>query len=147
MPFCPNCGKEVLPADVFCLNCGHDMRRVQPPASNVSYQSIPQPQLPPSQPPHVSGPKNAWGAAVLNFFFPGLGYVYIGVGRNNKTAIFGILLFFSLTLYFYVSVLAGASGQTTATAATPSLETDLAFLSLLFPVAVAYDAYQRAMAA
>jgi uncharacterized membrane protein SpoIIM required for sporulation len=36
MPFCTNCGKEVLPTDNFCLSCGFDIRprlQIYPPAA------------------------------------------------------------------------------------------------------------------
>ena len=72
MPFCDRCGKQVSADARFCPECG---RRF--PTSTL-------PPVPP--PPHVAAPvgsvitetKNPGIAALLAFFVPGIGHIYVG---------------------------------------------------------------------
>ena len=56
---CTNCGTETEAGDKFCGVCGSSLRSVE-----HSTQKI-------------AGRKNPWVAAILNFFFPGIGFVYL----------------------------------------------------------------------
>ncbi len=91
----------------------------------------------------VGGSKNPWLAATLNFFFPGLGYIYNGIGRDGKQVVFGALIALSLALTFYVGVISQIMSSP-STSEPVSAATYLAFLYFLLPFAVAYDGYQRA---
>ncbi len=98
-----------------------------------------------SQPgPATPGHKNAWLAAILNFFFPGLGYVYAGIGRDTKLILFGTLIFLSVAVVFYASIFSAAASAP-ATPTTPT--SPLVYIGLLYfilPFALAYDGYHRA---
>ena len=81
----------------------------------------------------------------MNFFFPGLGYVYLGIGRDPKLVTFGILVLLALTLTFYAGVAADLSDTSgVSTTGTPAWLTALSLLILLVPFAFAYDGYNRA---
>ncbi len=78
MPFCPNCGKELMPTDAFCLNCGFPVaarlrqgQGAMPPTLAVQ-QAVPS--------------KDGWRAIVLSFFLAGLGLLYLG--KRNRGRIF-----------------------------------------------------------
>jgi hypothetical protein len=145
LEFCPNCGKEVLPTDRFCLSCGKTLGRT---AQTPAPFAAPQPQAYAGQPQTTARPqKNPWLAAILNFFFPGLGYVYNGIGRDTAQLIFGVLVALSVALVFYVgfasAILSPSSGGTQTTTAADYVS----FLYFLLPFAVAYDGYKRAKSA
>lgn len=81
-------------------------------------------------------------AALLNFFLPGLGYVYVGIGRDSRQMVFGVLMFVSLAVVFYAGVAAAALSPPSA---PRSSSTEfIGLLSFVFPFAVAYDGYHRA---
>jgi hypothetical protein len=82
--FCPKCGVKNEDSATFCVSCGNQLSKtVQP--------SIVQPlNIPP--PP---GQKNPMIAAVLNFFFPGIGYWYWGY---QKVATIPPLLLFIIVV-------------------------------------------------
>ncbi len=143
MPFCPKCGKEALETDRFCLNCGQPFDRAPPTQVPVQAAYPPTAGLPASGPP--ANQKIPILAAVLNFVLPGVGYAYIGAGRDGKLVVFGLLMLVSLTLTFYVSIVNLALSPPTTTTTTTSSPLDfVGLLEFLFPFAVAYDGYQRA---
>ena len=142
MSSCPKCGKEVLDSDRFCLNCGQSLDR-----PTVFATPNPLNQGTPRRPESTQlDPKSPWTAAILNFFLPGLGYVYVGMGRDSKTTIFGIMLFVSLALAFYTGVIGAALAPPPATSTPPSSLAYISLLTLLFPFAAAYDGFHRAKA-
>jgi len=101
------------------------------------------PQWAPQTPPAES--KSPGGAAVLNFFFPGLGYVYNGIGRNMGEIIFGALIFAFYFVGFEVGYLIDILTYVPPT--TPvnvSPYAALILLAFLLPFAFAYDGYRRA---
>ncbi len=137
MPFCPRCGKEVLPTDRFCLNCGQDLQR--PAASTVQVQPS---ALPASSPTKSKSPA---GAAILNFLFPGTGYIYNGIGTDTGELIFGALVFVFYFLGFEVGiVLIGLTTPRSTVSVPYSPYEALILLVYLLPFAFAYDAYRRA---
>ena len=142
MPYCAHCGKETLWTDRFCPNCGQSV------AGSIG-SSSPQGQvtISPQQSPTVAvgGPKSATLAALLNFFFPGAGYVYAGVGRDVGQVVFGILVF----VFFFIGFEVGFAADifaSTASSSTASVSPSAALLLLTFllPFAFAYDGYRRA---
>ena len=90
--------------------------------------------------------KNRWIAALLNFFLPGLGYVYVGIGQDTGELIFGGLVFL---FYFigwevaFASIILNGTPSSSPTS-SPSPVAALVFLVFLLPFAFAYDGYQRA---
>ncbi len=144
MPFCPNCGKEVLATDKFCLNCGNTLDRTVPaPSVGPATASAPPTIRPASE---VPGMKNPWLAALLNFFLPGLGYVYVGIGHDTGELIFGALVF----LFYFVgwevafaSIFLSGNPSSASTSASSPLAALIALVFLL-PFAFAYDGYRRA---
>ena len=93
-------------------------------------------------------------AALLNFFLPGLGYVYVGIGREAGEMVFGVLVFIFYFVGFYVTFAAeilAIAPTTTSTAASSAASTgsaspfaSLVLLVALLPFAFAYDGYRRA---
>ena len=65
--FCPKCGAKNEDSATFCVSCGAQLSKSAQP-SPVQSLNVPPP----------SGEKNAVIAAILNFFFPGIGYWYWG---------------------------------------------------------------------
>lgn len=140
MPFCPKCGKEALETDKFCLNCGAPLdRATEAPAPFQA--SMPTAVLPSSLP---ASSKSPLMAAVLNFVLPGVGYIYVGAGRDGKLMVFGLLVLVSLTLTFYVSILNIATSPPTTSPTSTSPLDFIGLLEFIFPFAAAYDAFQRA---
>jgi hypothetical protein len=89
--------------------------------------------------------KSPGGAAALNFFFPGLGYVYTGFGRDAGEVVFGALVFVLYFIGFEVGYLIDILTYVPPT--TPvnvSPYTALILLAFLLPFAFAYDGYRRA---
>ena len=90
--------------------------------------------------------KNRWIAALLNFFLPGLGYVYVGIGQDTGELIFGGLVFL---FYFigwevaFASIILSGTLPSSSTSAPPPLAA-LITLVFLLPIAFAYDGYRRA---
>jgi hypothetical protein len=82
---------------------------------------------------------------VLNFFFPGLGYVYVGLGRDMGETIFGALVFVFYFIGFEVGYLVDAITYVpSSTPASISPYAALILLAFLLPFAFAYDGYRRA---
>jgi zinc-ribbon domain len=137
LPFCPNCGKETLASDRFCLNCGQTLQPV------VGGAAKPQtPGLPASGPARAKSPA---AAGVLNFLFPGIGYVYTGVGRDSGELVFGLLVFLFYFVGFEVSiVLVGLTSPPVTPGTQYSPYAGLILLAYLLPFAFAYDGYRRA---
>jgi hypothetical protein len=103
----------------------------------------PGPRWVPQAPP--AGSKSPGGAAVLNFFFPGLGYIYTGLGRDTGEIIFGALVFVFYFVGFEVGYLIDIITYVPPT--TPvnvSPYATLILLAFLLPFAFAYDGYRRA---
>ena len=142
LPFCPDCGKEVLPGDRFCLNCGRNLERVgpQPAMPQATYQTQPS-ALPPSSGPRK---KNPIIALLLNLFLPGLGYVYNGAGRDGGQLVFGVLVFVFYFIGLGVSFAASLFFPPTVEASGISPLEYLDILGLMLPIAFAYDGYHRA---
>ena len=141
MPFCPKCGKDVLVTDRFCLNCGQTLDR-------TAWAGAPTGSGPSIQPGSgTPGPKNGWLAAILNFFLPGFGYIYAGIGRDTKLIVFGTLIFLSVAVVFYASLVNGIL-STPSTPTTPTASFSplvyIGILYLILPFALAYDGYNRA---
>jgi len=88
--------------------------------------------------------KSPGGAAVLNFFFPGLGYVYAGLGRDMGEVIFGGLVFLFYFVGFEVGYLIDIITYVPSTApVSVSPYAALILLAFLLPFAFAYDGYRR----
>ena len=140
MPFCPKCGKEVLETDKFCLNCGQTLDQAT--WTGAPTGSGPFIRLGRATPES----KNGWLAAILNFFLPGFGYIYAGIGRDTKLIVFGILIFLSVAVIFYASVANTIFSPAPTTATQPSVGpfVYIAPLYFILPFALAYDGYQRA---
>jgi hypothetical protein len=96
--------------------------------------------------PTTQGSKSGLLAAILNFFLPGIGYVYAGIGRDTKLIVFGTLIFLSVAVVFYSSFVNGILSAASAPA-TPTQLNPLDYVALLYfllPFALAYDGYHRA---
>ena len=65
--FCPKCGGKNEDNATFCVSCGSQLSKSAQPSS-VQPLNVPPP----------SGEKSPVIAAILNFFFPGIGYWYWG---------------------------------------------------------------------
>jgi len=89
--------------------------------------------------------KSPTGAAILNFFFPGIGYIYVGIGRDTSDAVFGGLVFILYFIGFEGGFLADILSYTpSATTGSVSPYSALILLAFLLPFAFAYDGYRRA---
>lgn len=143
LQFCPHCGKEVLATDLYCLNCGQNLG--SPTGSQVPYSQPTSYAQPHTQ--RVSHSKSPVAAALLNFFFPGVGYAYTGLGRDTSEVIFGALVFVFFFLGFEVGVVGDAFTTTVTSTAPPSAFAPLLLLVFLLPFAFAYDGYHRAKSA
>ena len=111
------------------------------PAAPVMRSSSPQPgpQMSPS------GSKSPGGAAALNFFFPGLGYIYTGFGHDTGEIVFGGLVFVFYFIGFEVGYLIDLVTYVPSnTPANVSPYTAVILLAFLLPFAFAYDGYRRA---
>lgn len=88
-------------------------------------------------------------SAVLNFFLPGFGYVYNGIGIDTSQVIFGILCFLALFLGLFVPSVVEVLFTGTSSSATGGQGITpadfLTILVLLIPFALAYDGYKRAI--
>lgn len=83
MPFCPKCGIQIEPNDVYCKGCGIPLT-----------QQPTQPSAPPYVPPRITvSTKNEGLAAVLSVVWPGLGQIYVGrISRGIGIMVGGALL-------------------------------------------------------
>jgi hypothetical protein len=84
--FCPNCGARNEDNAKFCEGCG-----------NALGAPVPGMQAP-SQP--ASAQKNPTLAAILNFFFPGIGYWYWGY--RKVASVPPVLLFIGVVILDYL---------------------------------------------
>lgn len=82
--FCPKCGVKNEDSATFCVSCGNQLSKTaqHSPAQPLSVQPPP-------------GQKNPIIAAILNFFFPGVGYWYWGY---QKVATVRPLLLFIIVI-------------------------------------------------
>ena len=99
MPFCSNCGKEVLATDSFCWSCGSPLRARGPPVQAGVVPDLVGPGRTPEK-------KNLWLALFLSFLVPGLGQYYVGAKRKGEVfiaaAVVLVLLFaVGIGLYLY----------------------------------------------
>lgn len=133
--YCTKCGNKNDEGATFCGNCGNPLRSSPSNARAVPQQSYPnlqplsppQQTYPPTQPRTTQTSKNGILGALLNFFFPGLGYWYLGYRKvlGIHPALFLIIIWiFEAAIAFYI--------------------TTLGILSLLISIFVAYDAYVKA---
>jgi len=103
----------------------------------------PNPQWGPRTSPVES--KSPGVAAALNFLFPGLGYIYIGLGRATGETIFGGLVFVFYFIGFEVgNVIDLITYEPPTTPVNVSPYTAVILLAFLLPFAFAYDGYRRA---
>ena len=150
MNTCPVCKRTVEDEALYCPGCGAAQRETLAP-SNTPFQSS---LSPPPFPSTYSSPapvkeklRNPWIAALLNFFIPGAGYVYNGVGYDGPQVVFGIIVFLSVFIGFYIPLIGQAflpSGSSGTSAGYVSAIEVLSILLLILPFGLAYDAYRRA---
>jgi hypothetical protein len=82
--FCPKCGVRNEDSATFCVSCGNQL----------SGTAQPSPAQPLSVPP--LGKRNPLIAAILNFFFPGIGYWYWGF--RKVATVHPLLLFMGVVV-------------------------------------------------
>ncbi len=149
MHTCANCHQEVKDEALYCQNCG----AIQHPVGSPEGEPL-RPQehavdigrvqtYPESFPSPLK--KNPWLAGILNFFLPGIGYVYNGLGKEMNQIVFGVIVFLSVFVGVYVPLF-GAPASASSTTATPQITVFnlLTLLILILPIGLAYDAYARA---
>ncbi len=108
-----------------------------------SHQTTPVPEIA-THPPgsHMKSPTTA---AILNFLFPGAGYMYTGLGRDAGEMVFGALVFIfffiGFEMWFALNLL---QPPPPASSASVSPYDALILLVFLLPFAFAYDGYRRA---
>jgi hypothetical protein len=92
--------------------------------------------------------KSPIAAALLNFFLPGIGYVYNGIGRDIGELVFGTLIFVFYFIGFEIGVVGFGLTSTASSSATSTGPVSpyafLIFLVFLLPFAFGYDGYRRA---
>jgi len=89
--------------------------------------------------------KSPGAAAALNFFFPGLGYMCVGLSRDTGEVIFGGTIFVLYFIGFEIGYLIDLiTYMPTNTPASVSPYATLILLAFLLPFAFAYDGYRRA---
>lgn len=112
MPFCPNCGREVVEDARFCANCGYDLSRGVP---RASAGPSPPPPLQPQQTGYgfqVYGkdPTIAILLALIAGFFGlfGIGHIYVGqTMKGIMLLVVGIVLavlVFVGTIYIFCGI-------------------------------------------
>lgn len=145
---CPNCRQPVEDNILYCPTCGTLQFPQAAPARQDLRPQEHQTQGGEGQPysdiQAIRSKKNPWLAGILNFFLPGLGYVYNGIGRDKTQIVFGGLIFLSVFLGIFVPIF-GAPATTTTGSSPPVISVIdlLSVLILLLPFALAYDAYAR----
>jgi len=93
--FCSECGAEVNEEDTFCSKCGFSLK------GNIAAKS-------PTIPTTTVKKKSPATAAILNFLFAGIGYMYLGKwALGILTFIFMVIIatFFQKEVGFAMSVL------------------------------------------
>ena len=83
--FCPKCGVKNEDSATFCVSCGNQLSKTAEPST----------AQPPSVPP-PPGKKSPLIAAILNFFFPGIGYWYWGF--RKVATVHPLLLFIGVVV-------------------------------------------------
>lgn len=88
--------------------------------------------------------RNPWTSAICNFFVPGMGYIYNGVGRDRSQIIFGAILFLGYLLgfiqlfgAFILGFVLFSGSEPTAPGFFPPIVLDLSYF--IVPLALAYD--------
>jgi hypothetical protein len=147
MHYCQTCSRELDDNILYCPNCGtlqnknavqsRDYLRPQEHDLTSSFQgNFGMPSFP---------RKNPWLAGILNFFLPGLGYVYNGIGRERSQIIFGFFVFLSVFLGVYVPLFGAPAAPSSSSAPSQVTVFDLlTLLILILPIGLAYDGYARA---
>jgi hypothetical protein len=92
-----------------------------------------------------TGSKSPGGAVALNFFFPGLSYVYVGLGSDTGETILRDLVF----VFYFIGFEVGypidlLTYVPSTTPVNDSRHTALILLAFLLPFAFAYDGYRKA---
>jgi hypothetical protein len=170
MHFCSNCHRAVLDEVPYCPSCGAaqikgvDSTEPAPPSS----AEVSRPNPVNSPPPFPTPPATSYSistdsqqqqtfsqrnrkspatSAILNFFLPGMGYIYNGIGVDSSQLVFGILCFLALFLGIFVPSVIDALFVSTSTSTTQGfLPIDyLSIFVFLIPFALAYDGYRRAV--
>ena len=103
---CLKCRTDNPASSKYCMNCGTSF---------------------------VPGGKNKWLAAILNFFMPGLGYIYVGRG---KRAVFAVGLGVTSIFVFVAEIVTNYNYLDDAPWMIPS--------GIAVAVIFAWDAYQDA---
>jgi len=133
--FCMECGAQIMPGKRFCVKCrasAPPSMRPQPQqtVTGVTTQPLPSPPqtYPPTQPPSAQPSAKSGGlGAILNFFFPGVGYWYLGYRK-----VVGLHPILFLIVIWVVEAILGF------------LSLFLTSISLLICIFLAYDAYVKA---
>lgn len=97
--FCSNCGARIEDNAKFCSGCGKALAASAPGTQTPSQLVYSAPAQPYKAPP-PPGQKNPTLAAILNFFFPGLGYWYWGY--RKVASIPPVLLFIGVLIVDFV---------------------------------------------
>ncbi|MHB1908228.1 MAG: hypothetical protein ACYCQJ_05060 [Nitrososphaerales archaeon] len=150
MHTCPVCKRTLEDEALYCPGCGAAQPKTPLP-SNAQFQSSLSPPPYPSiysSPAPVAKSKNPWIAALLNFFIPGAGYIYNGVGYDGPQVVFGIIVLLSVFIGFYIPLVGQAflpsgSSATSGAGSVSAIEV-LSILLLILPFGLAYDAFRRA---
>jgi zinc-ribbon domain len=174
MHFCPNCHRAVVDEVPYCPTCGtaqngaaaNNARQPSAPPGPVTSVVPPPPVQNSPPPPYPSTTSQAYPpvpqqeqfsyqnrpakrkspatAAVLNFLFPGIGYVYNGAGVDSAQVVFGVLCFLALFFGIFVPSVLAALFYPAPASSSVTLPDVLSILVFLVPIALAYDGYKRA---
>jgi TM2 domain-containing membrane protein YozV len=93
--FCQGCGREIAATDQFCQGCGRPSTQSSTVVSGSGAVAVPA-----QQPVIVVNQKNPGVAAVLSFFWSGLGQIYNG--EIGKGILLLILYVISAMLMFAI---------------------------------------------
>jgi uncharacterized membrane protein YvbJ len=101
--FCPNCGKELEIGGAFCPQCGYrfvEEKAAEMPTKfcqscgekiNVNAEICPHCGVRVAG-MHPTGEKNVLLSAILSFFFPGLGHIYLGLNMKGVSFIIAYIV-------------------------------------------------------